>query len=139
MTQQLGQNRRPSKEAPFDAACVVDNVTFVIGAETGGNTINVAMKFLDATGVPCWQKASVEAFLSDSATVLALTATTPTSVAIGTNGSILAEVAGKMFNLISNAAGLCDINIVKNTPTTYFLVVILPTGKIVVSGPITLV
>lgn len=116
--------------APFDA-------TFVIGAESGGNVINVAIQLLDADGNDLATRAAVYFYLSDDAdgdTVVAAT----TSLAIGTDGVAIEFVSNSAGLLISEADGDIDLNIGDaGGAATYYLVLVLPNGLLKVSSVIT--
>lgn len=115
--------------APFDAS-------FVIGAESGGNVINVAIQLLDADGNDLATRAAVFFYLSDDAdgdTVVAAT----TSLAIGTDGVAIEYVSNSAGLLISEADGDIDLNIGDASgAATYYLVLVLPNGLLKVSDVI---
>ncbi len=103
------------------------------------NTINVTVQLKEAGGQNVSKIVAVSAYLSDNADGSTLTATVPTStVAIGTNGLILVvDVTNKVFQILTNATGQFDLNLIQtNTATTYYLVLVLPDGSLLVSGAI---
>jgi hypothetical protein len=106
----------------------VTDVDFTVGAEAG-NVINVGVK-LNTAG-------SVFAYISDNADGSTVAGTAPDTVAIGTDGLAIPLVAGKAFQLVSEADGDIDINITEVGADTWYLVVVLSTGEIRVSGAIT--
>lgn len=113
------------------------NATFVIGAEAA-NIINVGIQLQDSGGVDLTVRGSIFAYLSDDANGDSLVATGPTTVAIGTDGTIAALIAVKYFAVWSEADGDIDINITLSAgAATYYLVLIMPSGKRVISGAIT--
>lgn len=113
-------------------------VAFVIGAESGGDTINVALQLQDAAGGDLAVRGSVLAYLTDDANGDAIVAAAPDGgVTIGTDGLAVPLVAGKAFQLVSEADGDIDLNLVEAGAKTCRLVVVLPNGKLVVSGAIT--
>lgn len=132
-------HKGPSKLNPFKSAGAFDLVTFTIGAKSG-TTINVGLQLLtdegqtlDASNGPV----GFHAWLSDNTDGSTITATTASGgVAIGTNGLALPIVASKDFNLVSNQAGLIDLNIIQSSTHNFYLAVQLPTGRIVVSSVI---
>lgn len=64
--------------------------SFVVGAEGGGNTINVAIQIKDGTGADSAQRGAWRAYLSDDANGDSLTATPPSGgCAIGTDGLLI--------------------------------------------------
>lgn len=112
--------------------------TFVVGAETGGNTVNVAITLKDAGGTAVTVRGSVFAYLSNDANGDAIASATPSGgVAIGTNGLAIPVVVAKAFQLVSEANGLIDVNVVEAGAATWYLVVVLANGKLVASGAIT--
>ena len=132
-------NFREAKYGVAFAACAFNLVEFTIGAETGGDTINVGIVVKDARGNPPTGPCILRAFLSDVATGLGISAVaTTTAPAVGTDGSLLSiDVTGKMMTLQTDAEGAVDINVIQTAAQTYYLVVILPDGSIAVSGAIT--
>lgn len=116
--------------APFD-------VDFTIGTEAA-NAINVALQLNDAAGVALATRAAVLAYLSDDANGDSIAGTAPDgNVAIGTDGVLIPVVADKAFWLVSEADGDIDLDIGESGADTWYLVVVLPNGKLVVSSAIT--
>jgi len=110
---------------------------FVIGSEAG-NAINVGVQLNDAAGAPLAVRGSVFAYLSDDANGDTLAGTAPSGgVAIGTDGLAIPLVAGKAFQLVSEADGDIDINITEAGADTWYLVLVMPDGRRVASGAIT--
>src|SRR4051812_48934125 len=104
---------------------------FTIGAETGGNTINVAVAFkTDKAQAALTVRRAGMAFLSSSSTGVDITGTAPSSgLAIGTNGKIISEiVADKLFYFTTDTSGRFDINLVEAGVATWYLVVVMPNG-----------
>jgi len=119
--------------APLDAS-------FVVGAETGGNTINVAIQLKDADGADLAVRGSVFTYLSDDANGDSIAATAPSGgIAIGTDGLAIPVVANKAFQLTSEADGDIDVNIVEAAGATWYLVLVLPNGLLKPSAAITFV
>jgi len=113
------------------------NATFVIGPETA-NVINVGIQLQDSGNVDLAARGSIFGYLSDDVNGDSLVATAPTTVAIGTDGTIAALIAGKFFAIWSEADGDIDINITLSAgAATYYLVLVMPSGKRVLSGAIT--
>lgn len=129
--------RRPAQHNPFMAANVVNRATFVIGAEAT-NVINVGVTFRDADNNVIAQTAALHCWLSTLPTGLDVVATAPSSgIAIGTNGLLIEAVADKYGLLVCNAAGLADINFSEAGVATFYLVLRMPDGSLVVSSAIT--
>lgn len=126
-----------AKDAAAKAWCAFNLVTFTIGTE-GSNTIKVTVTLLDAQGQAVGF-AFARCYLSDNADGSTLTATATTSaLAIATKGVLLdIPTTGKVCDVISNNVGVFDLNIIQTATPTYYLVVILPDGTIVVSDAIT--
>lgn len=114
------------------------DVDFTIGTEQGGNTINVGIQLNDADGNALATRASVFAYLSDDANGDSIAATAPSGgVAVGTDGLAIPVVADKAFQLVSEADGDIDLDIVEAGADTWYLIVVLPNGKLAASGAIT--
>lgn len=117
---------------------IVAGADFTVGAEAG-DSINVAIQLLTATGQEVEESCVVLAYLSDDAGGDGITATAPDGdIAIGTDGTILTEhVADKVFVLFSESDGDIDLDIGEAAGGTWYLVVVLPGGGLAVSGAIT--
>ena len=131
----MPENQMPAKNSPFEAN-VVGGVDFTIGSESS-NVINVALQLNDVRGNAVGQRCGVFAYLSDDANGDSVVATAPDTVAIGTDGLAIETVADKAFQLISETDGDIDLDIGKTGADTYYLVVVLPDGTLVVSDAIT--
>jgi hypothetical protein len=129
-----GIRRRPASEAPFNAACVVDSVSFVIGA-SAAHIVNVGMTFLDASGNVIAQKAAVDVYLASAADGLT-EASAPDGLAIGTNGVFVTQQTNLSGKVVCNASGLADLNVTKTAGGTYYLAAVMPDGKLVLSSAI---
>jgi len=126
-----------AKVSPYKASCLVHRAVFVIGAETT-DIINVGVTLKDALSQVPGGRAGVFAYLSDDANGDTVTGTTPTSVAIGTNGLAIAMVAGKAWQITTEADGTFDLNIqYTGGAATYYLAIRMPDGRLVVSDAIT--
>lgn len=110
--------------------------TFAIGTETT-NVINVAIQLFDGAGDEIATRAAIWFYLSDDAegdTVVAAT----TSLAIGTDGVAIEMISNSAGMLISEVDGDIDISIGDASgAATYYLVLVMPTGALVVSDAIT--
>jgi hypothetical protein len=117
------------------------DATFTIGAEGGGGTtINVAVVVKqDKAATAVSSRRVLDVYLSDSSTGAGIIGTAPSSGgAIGTNGVILASVtANKYYKVLTTAAGLFDITFTEAGAKTFYLVVVMPNGRLVVSSAIT--
>lgn len=132
--------RIKSGQSPYEGVDFVESVSFTIGAETGGNTKNVSMQFRDADQQPIAARGSVFAYLSTNVNGDNLAAAAPSGgVAVGGAGVAIPLIAGKAWGLISNAAGVIDVNLIEAAAATWYLVVVLPDGRVVPSAAITFV
>lgn len=122
----------------------VAGATLTVGTETD-DVINVAIQLTDVFGADLASIGVVHAYISDSATGDGIASSAPSGgVAIGTDGSILAElVTDKLFVLQSESDGDIDLDITGTSGSAgaepegpLYLVVILPTGETVVSDAI---
>lgn len=130
----MTSTKQPYKDSPYRIGGV-NAASFVIGAEAA-NVINVGIQFKD--GVQDSIRACVMCYLSSDANGDSVVATAPTTVAIGTDGLLIPLVAGKAFMCTSEADGDVDINITLSAgAATYYLVLVMPDGGLVVSGAIT--
>ena len=117
--------------APRDAPLVV-------GAEGGGTTINVAIQLKDLAGDDLAVRGSVLAYLSDDANGDSIAAAAPSGGwAIGTDGLLIPVVANKCAQLVSEADGDIDVNVVEAGAATWYVILVLPNGKLKASGAVT--
>lgn len=128
--------RLPRKDSPWDIGGV-ESAAFVIGAEIA-NVINVGISLKDPDAVKKAASQGVLAYLSSNADGSTVVATAPTTVAIGTDGLAIPLVAGKCFLLVSESDGDIDLNITLSSgAATYYLVIVLPDGRLAISTAIT--
>lgn len=121
----------------LDQKAVGYNAEIVVGAEAD-NVINVAIQLKDYDGTDLAVRASVLAYLSDAAAGESETAAAPSDgVAVGTDGGCIPLVVDKVFLLTSETDGDIDLDISEAGAATWYLVLVLPNGKRVVSDPIT--
>tara|TARA_R110000803_G_scaffold205530_4_gene272280 strand:+ start:4034 stop:4639 length:606 start_codon:yes stop_codon:yes gene_type:complete len=112
-------------------------VTFVVGAPHT-SLVNVAMQLTDETGADCAEVCAVDIILFADAAGISVSATTLDSIAIGVDGLLLQIVANQMYRCTSEADGDIDIDFTDATSTdTLYVGVILPSGKIAISGAVT--
>lgn len=108
------------------------DVEFTV-SDNDTTTPNVAMQFKDVAGNDVSHPVAVLCYLStDSAgQTLAVDGTDTTEIAIGTDGTILAELSTNIIALcVSEADGDLDLEItVVDTKTVYFNVV-MPNGEV---------
>jgi len=110
--------------------------TFAIGTEAG-NEIDVTIQLLDGAGDEMATRSAVSFYLSDNANGDTLVAAA-TSLAIATDGLIIEHISNSAGVLVSEADGDIDITIGDASgAATYYLVLIMPSGELVVSDAIT--
>lgn len=111
-------------------------VEITVGAEAA-DVINVALQIQDAEGDDLAEQKSFLAWLSDTAGA-AVTATAPSAgTAIGTDGVIIVEhTAETLFELLTDTAGVLDLDIGEAGADTWYLNIRLADGSIVSSGAI---
>lgn len=131
-------------EIEFQSGSILDekaglaSVSFTIGSETGGNTRNVSVQLKDANGNDLAVRSNLLMYLSDDANGDSIAGTAPSGGwAIGTDGLLIPVVANKAAFLVSEADGDIDINIVEAAGATWYLIAVLPNGKLSASGAIT--
>lgn len=127
-----------AKSAAARAWNAFNKATFTIGTKQT-NTINVAVQLRDPRNSPIQQKVAARVWLASAAVGHPVSGVATTSaLAIGTNGVLLTiEVTGLMALVLSDASGRFDLNLVQTVGgTTYYMVVQMPDGSIVVSGAI---
>jgi len=114
------------------------SATAVAGAEAA-NVVNVAIQLLDADGNALQARASLTAYLSDDANGDSVAGTAPDGgVAIGTDGLAIPLVAGKAWILTSEADGDIDLDATESGTDTWYLVLVMPDGSLIVSNAITM-
>lgn len=115
------------------------DAAITVGAE-GSNAINVAVQLKgDKNQVAISARRHVRAYLSGASTGATVAGTAPNGgCVIGTNGAIIASItANKVFDIVTDAAGRFDLTLTDSGTPTFYLVVVMPNGRLVVSGPIT--
>lgn len=115
------------------------DAAITVGAENT-NAINVAVQLKSDKGQQAIAtRRHVRAFLSGASTGATVLGSAPNGgAAIGTNGAIIASiVANKVFDIVTDASGRFDLTITDSGTPTMYLVVVMPNGRLVVSGAIT--
>lgn len=126
---------QPAKQAAARAYNAFNLVTVTIGTKSV-NTINVAIQLQDARGRGLAQVVHAKFYLASTSDGKTLSPTATTSaLAIGTNGQLIAiDNTGLAAQVITDAFGRFDINIIQTAGgTNYYLVVCLPDGSIAIS------
>ncbi|MCB1713888.1 MAG: hypothetical protein KDK05_02020 [Candidatus Competibacteraceae bacterium] len=119
----------------LDGQCAA--AVFTVGTETGGNTINVAIQLNDAAGAAMTTRTALPFYVSSDANGDAIASATSGGIAIGADGLLIEWTANLAGLVISEADGDIDIDFVEASTGTWYLVLVLPTGKLAVSGAIT--
>lgn len=129
---------QPAKQAAAYAYNQFQFVTFTIGTEAA-DTIRVTCQLKDARGNNVARIVNCKVYLSSSNTGSPITPTACTSaIAVGTKGAILNTlVSGKMVDVVTNSSGQFDLDLIQTATPTYYMVVVLPDGGIIVSDAIT--
>jgi hypothetical protein len=114
----------------------VAGATITLGdAAAGAQT--AAVQLLDGNGDAIAHSAVVQLLFSDAATGLDIATTGPDSVAAGTDGDVLAITAKKHYLAQSEADGDLDVAVSHaGSGEGFYLVVVLPNGRQVVSDEI---
>ena len=121
-----------------EVGCAYD-ATITVGTEAS-NVINVTIQLKDYAGNDLAVANSIVAYLSSTATGLdRATTTVTTETAIGTDGSLGILLAKSMYLLISEADGDIDLNFTDTGTNSFYLVLVMPNGKLKVSAVITFV
>lgn len=115
----------------------VASATFVVGAESVGNVIDVAVQLKDAAGVDMAIRTGLPWYLSSDANGDALATAPNGGIAIGTDGLLIETLDNQAGMVISEADGDIDVAITDTGTPTMYLVLVLPNGKLAVSGAIT--
>lgn len=120
----------------LDEVNIPVDADITVGSQVS-TTINVAiqLKNLDDENIPV--PVGIKAYLADSYDGTDLAGTAPDGhVAIGTDGLLLPVVTDKVFELVSEATGTIDLDIVESGTDSWYLVLILPNGNLVISDEI---
>jgi hypothetical protein len=116
---------------------LIGNAVFTIGGEAN-DVIRVTVQLKDSSGTNIANRSTVFAYLSNNNNGTTLLGTAHSGGwEIGTEGVLIPMVANKAAHLVTNAAGLVNVDITETGTKTAYLVVTLPNGKNVVSAAIT--
>lgn len=141
-----GEKMKIDSDAQIDIQGAPREAVITVGAEDA-NVINVAIQLNDGYDNAAAVRGSVMAYLSDDSNGDDLAATAPDGGwAIGTDGVLIplasddgsVIVPNKTAQLVSEADGDIDIDITHAAGAkTVYLVLVMPDGRLVVSGAIT--
>lgn len=134
MTKILNMKRGASEIG--DLKNVVASASFTIGAE-GTNAINVAIQLKDWNGADIAYRAALPWYLSADANGDTISAAPDSGIAIGTDGLLIEWTANVSGLVISESDGDIDVTLTESTAKSFYLVLVLPGGKLAVSGAIT--
>lgn len=114
------------------------DAAFTIGAEAA-NAINVAVQIKSDKGqAAIASRRFLQVYLATSNTGATLAAAPDGGMAIGTNGVVLgALIANRMVSVLTDASGRFDLTLTESTAKSFYMVVVMPSGRLVVSGAIT--
>lgn len=125
----------PYSKSPWQGSHI-NGASFTIGDETN-DVINVVIQLKDGTANQSGIR-HIQAYLSDNDDGSTIAGTAPDGgVAIGSEGLAIPLIAGKAFTLVTNADGEVDLDIEESGADTWYLVLLLPDGSILVSDALT--
>lgn len=131
-----GDRKPGEKHLPFKAN-LFGNVAFTINAENT-DTITVNLQFKDHNNNEIGIPVSGRFYIADDSIGLDVAATALSGgFTAGTDGSVSSLVTGKQGLFNTEADGDLDLNLIHSGAKTCYLVVVLPSGGIVVSNAIT--
>ena len=132
------QNMKRGVSEIGDLRNVVSSASFTVGAEnTGAGTINVAIQLKDWNGADLAHRATLLWYLSSDANGDAVASATSGGIAIGTDGLLIEWTANVAGIVTSESDGDIDVTLTEAGAGTWYLVLVLPGGKLAVSGAIT--
>lgn len=110
---------------------------FTIGTE-GTNAINVAVQLVDRdNGNEIGQRVALNWYLAGDANGDSVASATTGGIAIGTDGLLLEWTANVSGLVVCEADGDIDVTITDTGTPTVYLALVMPDGKVEVSGAIT--
>lgn len=115
----------------------VASATIVVGTEVP-NVINVTVQFIDAEGTDMATPVAVPWYLADDAAGLnPATVAHSAGASIGTDGALIESIANLSGLMISEVDGDVDIDFEETGSLTKYLVLVMPTGALIISDAIT--
>lgn len=116
-----------------------ENLAFTVGVE-GSNAINVVVSANGAPGAVPAKLPKLVGWVSDDSDGSSVAATAPTTLAIQSSGrgTLTEHVANKVFTLTLDDNGKADVEFGDAGADTWYLVIVLPSGAVQVSGAVTL-
>ena len=110
---------------------------FTVGTEAA-NAINIAVQLVDReNGNEIAERLALLWYLASDATGDTISAAPQTGIAIGTDGLLIEWTANVSGLVVSEADGDIDVTITDTGTPTFYLVLVAPDGKLLISGAIT--
>lgn len=123
----MALRRIPNKRNPYYSN-VTGGAGVTLTAEAS-NARTAQIQLRGPQGEDLAVRGAVVAYLSDDANGDTLAAAAPSGgVAAGTDGLVIPLVAGKVFQLVSEADGDIDLVITEATAKTFHLIIVTPDG-----------
>ena len=114
----------------------VASATFTVGTEAA-DAINVAIQLKDAAGADMAIRSALPWYLSADANGDAIATAPSGGIAIGTDGLLMEWTNNVSGMVTSEADGDIDVTLSESGTGTWYLVLVLPNGKLSASGAIT--
>ena len=135
-TIKLHDGKHAPAPSEFGSVGELYSATITVGAED--TTVPVTIQLTDISGSDLATRAAVYAYMSDDANGDSVTGTGPsTETAITTDGVLIPLVAKKAYLLISESDGDIDLTFTESGAATWYLILIMPDGRLVASDAIT--
>lgn len=110
---------------------------FTVGTEAT-NAINVAIQLKDRVdGGELGEAVALNWYLASAATGQTVASAPDGGIAIGTDGVLIEWTANVSGLVISEADGDIDVTLTESSTGTWYLVLVAPDGKLLISGAIT--
>ena len=120
-----------------DGYKIATTATITVGTEVT-NAIAVTVQLKDGNGDNIDAISGFQWYLSGDSAGAGIVGTAPTGgVAAGASGKIAEVLADKAGFMLTSATGAAILTLTDSGTPTFYLVVILPTGKTVISSAIT--
>lgn len=113
-----------------------DQSSATVGTEAA-TVINVAVQFNTALGAACAEKVTALVWFTDDAAGDTAASTAIDTVAVGTDGSAIEVVAGKVYICTSEADGDLDLDLTQDAADTLYMQMCDPDGRRFTSDAIT--
>lgn len=110
-----------------------------VGAETSTTTITVTIQLKDFAGNNLTIPASILAYTASDVAGLTYSITTVSTDTVAATGSLAVLIAKGAYVLTSTATGAIVLTVTDTAANSFYLVLVMPNGKLVVSDVITFV